>query len=133
LRLTNEEGFPTILVIGNNDDGVEVLVERLRFDGYLILVAANFDDALHIVRIHPRQIHVLVACGSVKASDASDLAAMMTFFWLGVVPVVSVNGQRDVAGVLSEIRKVCAFSETTNEDGIRRAAGDSSRARLCVG
>jgi hypothetical protein len=129
LRLTNEERFPTILIIGNNDDGVEILVERLRFDGYLVLVAANFDDALHIVRIHSTQIHVLVACGSVKASDASDLAAMMSFFWLGVVPIVSVNGQRDAAGVLSEIRGVFALSETTNEDGIRRAVG----ARLCVG
>ena len=112
-RSRKEVGVPTILVTGN-DNGIEFLVKRLRSGGYLVLVAANFDDAVGIVRIHSRQIHVLVAYGSVNARDTSDLAAMMTVLRLGVVPLVRVNGQRDAMSALSEIRKVFALLEATS-------------------
>jgi hypothetical protein len=100
--VASDFGFPTILVVGN-DDGLSVLVKSLRFDGYLVLVAANFDDAISTVRIHSQQIRLPVAYGDM---NANDLAVMMTPFRLGAIPVVRVSGERDAERASIEVRKL---------------------------
>jgi hypothetical protein len=106
----NEAGFPTILALGN-EDGLAAVVEELRMDGYLVLLAATFDDAVHVIRIHSREIHVLVTQG---CANLSEIAAMVTPFRLGVLPVVRLMGQPDAQRALREVRSLVRPPEPAN-------------------
>jgi hypothetical protein len=102
MRSTNEVGVPTILAVGNQD-GFLALVEELRMEGYLVLVAATSDDAVHLIRVHSREIHVLVTLGSV---NPSDLVARLMPFRVGVMQIVCVMGRPDAQRALREVRRL---------------------------
>ena len=97
--LVEDLSFPTILVVGN-EAGFAALVEMLRFDGYLVLVAADFDAAFQILKIHSRKIHVLVTYG---CANVRDWMAIFKPFCLAEIPVVRVIGQPDAARALREV------------------------------
>jgi hypothetical protein len=95
-------GFPTILAVGN-EEGFAGLIERLRFYGYLVLVASSFDDAMRVVKIHSRPIHTLVTYGSANAPDWTEIVKP---FRLDEIPVVRVPGKPDIWRALAEVRKL---------------------------
>jgi hypothetical protein len=98
-KATTIQSFPTVLVVGN-EAGFSELVETLRFDGYLVLQAASFDAAVQIVKIHSREIHVMVAYGG---ANAYDWTAILNPFRLAEMAVVRVIGQPDAARALAEV------------------------------
>src|ERR1700734_1785140 len=95
-------GFPTILAVGN-EEGFAALIERLRFDDYLVLVATGFGDAMQVVKIHSRPIHALVTYGSANTPDWTEIVKP---FRLDEIPVVRVPGKPDIAPALVEVRKL---------------------------
>ena len=95
-------GFPTILVVGN-EKSLACLIEKLRFHGYLVLVATSFDDAMQVVKIHSRPIHVLVTDGSAGALDWTKIVQP---FRLDEIPVVRVPGKPDIGRALEEVRQL---------------------------
>jgi hypothetical protein len=103
--------FPTILVVGN-EAGFAALVETLRFDGYLVVQAADFDAAFQIVTIHSRQIHVLMTYG---CANAPDWTAILRPFRLAEIPVVQVRGQPDAARALLEVHTLLEPPKPTRQ------------------
>jgi hypothetical protein len=91
--------FPTILIVGN-DDSLAVLIEPLQLDGYLVLLASNCDDAMRVVSIHSRPIHLIAADRSV---DGPTLGEKLKPLRLGTIPFLYVSGQPNA--VLEEVRK----------------------------
>jgi response regulator RpfG family c-di-GMP phosphodiesterase len=83
----NEVEFPTILVVGHDEDCL-ILVDGLQADGYFVLIAENYDDALRMASIHSRQIHLVLVHGNM---NASDLAEILKPFRLEI-PVLHVDG-----------------------------------------
>jgi len=79
--------FPTILIVGHDQDSLN-LVEGLRFDGYLVLVAWDGAEAVRLATIHSRQIHMVLAQADV---NVTDLAAMLKPFRLAI-PVLHLAG-----------------------------------------
>jgi hypothetical protein len=77
-RSTDE--FPTILLVGY-DGGWTTLVEGLRSDGYHVLLAGDYNEALQIAGIHSRQIHLILVHAGMSAST---LAASLKPFRLGI-------------------------------------------------
>jgi|ERR1700733_6877071 len=93
--------FPTILVVGN-DDRVSVLARSLQQDGYSALAASDPDDAVHVIRTHSRQIHLVLVQDSV---NAPNLVELLEPFRLGAIPVLYVDGSPNE--VLADVRKHC--------------------------
>jgi CheY-like chemotaxis protein len=91
--------FPTILVVGQ-DERLATLTEGLRFDGYLVLVAENYHDALSVVTVHSRQIHLLLVDGSM---GASNLAAILKPFRLAIPVQHAIDPPSDTRARIREL------------------------------
>ena len=60
--------FPTVLVARNDEGLDDALVRRLQLNGFHVLEADDWGNLFHVVRVHSRPIHVLVADVSMDAS-----------------------------------------------------------------
>ena len=67
MKAAQTHDYPTVLVAGRDDGLDRLLVYRLRRNGFHVL-EASWDDLLHVVRVHSRPIHLLVADVSMEAS-----------------------------------------------------------------
>lgn len=64
---------PTLLIT-NNERGSDRMVESLQSQGYFVLLARDAADALNIVRIHSRPIHLLLTDGSREGRTLASTA-----------------------------------------------------------
>src|SRR5437016_2455666 len=60
----NRAGFPTVLVAEQSDGIRALLTPQLQSQGYFVLQARNEAEALDVVRIHSRPIHLMLTNGS---------------------------------------------------------------------
>jgi len=58
--------LPTILVADQDGATRDQLVQDLRHQGYFVLVAEDETEALEIVRVHSRAIHLLITAESLN-------------------------------------------------------------------
>jgi hypothetical protein len=93
-----EQSFPTILVVGEAGS-LSHLVRILQLDGYLVLEASNWDDALRVATIHSRPIQVLAH----DSGNAPNLAEILKPFRLDALRVLYVAGSPQAA--LAEVRR----------------------------
>ena len=72
--MTDGISFPTILVVGDYYGVGGLLVRDLRHQGYIVLVAQDGAEAIEVVRIHSRPIHLMLTADSM---DGRTLAATL--------------------------------------------------------
>lgn len=72
--MTNSLSFPTILVADLDSESRDWLVSRLRQHGYFVLEARDDGEALELVKIHSRPIHLMLTGGS---PNSRNLAASL--------------------------------------------------------
>lgn len=72
--MTNSLSFPTILVAELDGESRDWLVSRLRQQGYFVLEARDDGEALELVKIHSRPIHLMLTGGG---PNARNLAAVL--------------------------------------------------------
>jgi hypothetical protein len=94
-----DDSFPTILAVGNHGS-LDDLIKSLQFDGNLVLMASDWQDAFRIIGIHSRPVHVLLTQDSV---NGHGLAEALKTFRLDPTHVVQVNGNINAA--LEEVRE----------------------------
>jgi CheY-like chemotaxis protein len=57
-----------VLLVEDNPADVLMVREAIRSDGYHVLEANNYDEAIQIAQIHSRQINVVLVHPSMSAS-----------------------------------------------------------------
>jgi hypothetical protein len=90
---TDEIDGPTIFAVGT-DKGLYEIVERLQFDGYLVVVAENSAVVTRIVSTHLDPINLLLVYGSPIAADWTAIRKQLR---LDEIPAVRVARMRDAA------------------------------------
>jgi CheY-like chemotaxis protein len=94
----NSEAFPTILVAGN-DGRLRDMIRTLELGGYLVLKALDAADALRIVKVHSRLIHLLLMDVSLNG-----LALAETLTYMPGMQLLVVTG--DLETTLAQVRQL---------------------------
>jgi len=103
-RHVENHGFPTILAAGSNGS-FTILVNSIRMDGYLVLEAQSAEDAVHVARVHSREIHVLLADPSVDGPALGETLRP----YRPEMQVLLVDGQPQET--LAEVRRIFNVNE----------------------
>ena len=127
--MANGLSFPTILV-AENDDGVRsALVRDLQHLGYFVLAAQDSTEAVEIVRLHSRPIHLMLTD---EGLDGRALAATLKQYrphMLVLFITRYANGEGpDALGAEITVSRVQELLDPpANRPAVARACGASSR------
>jgi CheY-like chemotaxis protein len=99
--VADDAGYPTILIVYENDEFRGFLVRNLQPKGYLILEAQNATEAYKIVIRHSRRIHLLLA----DDSDDSRVMAATLKPYRSDMQVIHIGSNLTLNSVLTEVYK----------------------------